>query len=313
MPELDDLEGQISAVEGFLRHEEALLQIDPLDQSALFFADAKRAQLNDLRAQLHREKHARARELLEVRLVGASAKNGSVPLSILARLTGPLNSALASAAHCLATGREPSRSIPQSLINHLDLRLVGIGAGSTRLFISGNTAPDLTGASLLESALIGVFGVLNDDADTFFQAADSIGAKSTRHIASAIGEAANNDLAVEIKWEAPNSTLHSWRSSPTEIKAFRSRIRNLGEPTTSQDTLDGEISKLSDTGSLEVRSHDGARLRVLYSRELFPVVKKYHLGQTVSLNVSKKVFFDRLRRQSVTTYRLADPNVESAT
>ena len=96
--------------------------------------------------------------------------------------------------------------IDERFIRHLDLRLAGLETGSTELVILGNTAPDLSSVSALESALREVFDLLDSGVERFADRVHAIGINAGKPMASFLTRLEFAHIAANLEWKAPDRT-----------------------------------------------------------------------------------------------------------
>lgn len=129
-------------------------------QLTLQQAQARNATLT---AEIIERQRQREQEIIEVRLIGRTATRGTLPLDTLALVSKSLADTLHAVSKYTAAGRSQRRDILPDVKRRLDLRLARVAAGSTRLFVSGQTSPDLFGNSLLNTSLERTFDLLAAD------------------------------------------------------------------------------------------------------------------------------------------------------
>ncbi len=122
-------------------------------------ARAERLLLDIMEAQQQREQ-----EIVEVRLIGKSAVRGTLPLDTLSLVTGSFSDTIQRISRYTVAGQKQTKKVEEEVSRRLDLRLANVTSSSTRLFISGQTRPDLFGYSLLNTALDRTFDLLEAEA-----------------------------------------------------------------------------------------------------------------------------------------------------
>lgn len=92
----------------------------------------------------------REKEILEVRFIGETANNGSLPLLLHASLSKGLAESLITISTKI---RKPKKNAEYVNQTELDLRLANIVSGSTKFILSLEIEPDLFGWSLSQNTL----------------------------------------------------------------------------------------------------------------------------------------------------------------
>ena len=187
---------------------------------------------------------------------------------------------------------------------HLDLRLVGLEIGSTELVILGNTAPDLSVVSALEAALRDVFDLLGSDIDNFADRVHAIGINAGKSMAVFLSRLESAYLAPDLEWHAPDRT-YRWDGRPTEVTGVRALLDEIGEPTTTTESVVSTVNVLSIRNRIEIqRSDAGAKLRLGYHKTLADQVHELRLGDTRLFKVERTTCPFDVSKRKRDTYRL---------
>ncbi|MGH8633591.1 MAG: hypothetical protein ACRET7_05605 [Burkholderiales bacterium] len=306
MDHIARLKEEIARVRDFAMQDEARIAELPADRAAKFFARSSRERLQDLEKKLYLLQAERAREVIEWRLIGNRVENGTVPLNLLARLAGPLNRLISSAAFRIHHADDPHHGVPDDWQRLLDLRLAGIGTGSSRLFITGNVAPDLAGDSPLQDALDAMFDLLGAPNDKFVEHVHDVGAVASRALVEFLRESERESIGIHARWVAPSGQERYWDGRPQEITRVRSLLEQAGDMQESEAELEGTVSLLASTGRIELFSEASpyGKVKVSYNRRNPELVSKLSLYEHVQLAVRRATFFDPIRQRSVDRYSL---------
>ena len=273
---IESIEHELSAIRRFADNERKSVELNPSSRSARFFLQAKEAQVVELESELRRAKDVRRNELLELRISGARVGYGEIPLELLARISSSLETLLVATAHKVFTGEELSTKRTAEIRALLNLRMSGIGAGSTRLFFVGDLTPDMTGESVLETALKGAFGVFNAESEQLGDAVDTVGVRAAKSCKRLLASLASEGLQTNFA-----SQIFDWSASSERAQSLKNELDALGEPNVTEESFSGEVRNLSDTGRLEIRTRDHARLRIKVPKEKYHLLQDLHLGQIV--------------------------------
>ena len=277
---IESIEHELSAIRRFADIERKSVELYPSSRSARFFLQAKETQVVELESELRRAKDVRRNELLELRISGARVGYGEIPLELLARISSSLETLLVATAHKVFTGEELSTKRTAEIRALLNLRMSGIGAGSTRLFFVGDLTPDMTGESVLETALKGAFGVFNAESEQLGDAVDTVGVRAAKSCKRLLASLASEGLQTNFVWRSA-SQIFDWSASSERAQSLKNELDALGEPNVTEESVSGEVRNLSDTGRLEIRTRDHARLRIKVPKEKYHLLQNLHLGQIV--------------------------------
>ena len=242
-------------------HEAAVSRSDRPNIESVFLASTKKIR-TDLQKRLRIAKAERAHEVIRLRLDGIYLATGTLPLRILANFITPFNAVLErSAWRFWNRGGDVSR-IDKKFMRHLDLRLAALETGSTQLVIIGNTAPDLSGVSALESALRDIFELLGSDIETFADRVHAIGISAGKSLAEFLARLESEYTTVDIEWQAVDKT-YRWDGHPPELARVRTLLDEIGEPSTTTERFLGTVNLLSVRNRMEIQHHGtGEKLRV---------------------------------------------------
>ncbi len=235
-------------------------------------------------------------ELLDVRLIGPKA-NGSIALDTFIETIGPLSKSWKFAAHRLRYGKEAIRRVGDDVISALNLKLAGLASGSTHVHITGNAAPDLTGDSLLQSTLLQIFRLLNSDHLDFYDAVDAVGGKSAHQLGIFMRGLDRAGLAVQVSWLS-NHGRYQWEGRPDEITRVRALLDTVNEPEKFNETIEGSVAGITDTGRLAIRTPDGKML-IRFPMTLTEEVQKLKIASHARINVETLKYWDSVDKKDI--------------
>lgn len=269
------------------------------DPSNFFLAIAAKSQrdgaIETTRAAALEEIEA-AGELVDLRLIGPRA-DGSVPLDAFVSVVQPFSHALKLAAHRLRHGREAMRRVGEDISSALNLKLAGLAYGSTRILVTGNAQPDLTGESLLQATLTQIFGLLNSKNDEFFEAVDAVGGRAASELGAFVKAIDTAGFAAQFRWLSPRGQA-IWDGRPDEITRVRALLATVSEPTKSIETLVGKVACITDTGRLELRTENG-KTTVRFPLKLTDQVRRLSITEIARLEVETSVYWDAVQRREI--------------
>lgn len=251
-------------------------------------------------------KGMQAAQALEWRLIGEKTKGGAVPLSLLARLSDPLNKLLLRAAYFARNNEEPEFGTGDVFANEINLKLAGIAEGSARLFIVGNTTPDLTGSTALVDGIDHLFSTLNSgqNASDFYNSLDVLGEMASEALRDVLYAIEKEECSVEVNWHA-NGLAKKKMISFLEVIHIRALLENIKDPEIIEESIKGSVSLLSATGRIQILFETGEKVNIKFRpKTQGDFVSSMRLGQVVELPVSVTVFRDPVSNSEMRKYRL---------
>lgn len=250
----------------------------------------------DVQRQLALAEAEEAGELIDVRLIGPRA-NGSISLDWFIAAMGPLSKAWKLAAHRLRYGHDASRGVGSDVVNALNLKLAGLAYGSTRIFVTGNAMPDMTGDSLLQATLTQTFRLLNSNHEDFYDAVDAIGGKSAHQLGEFMKSLDDAGLAAQFTWQAPKGRQF-WEGRPDEITRLRALLDTLREPERYEEILEGRVAGITDTGRLDLRTDDG-KISIRFPLKLTDQVQRLTITSVTKVKVQTAMYWDSVEKKEI--------------
>lgn len=249
-----------------------------------------------VRHQLLIEEAEEAGELVDLRLIGPRA-NGSISLDWFIAAMEPLSKAWKLAAHRLRYGNEASRGVGSDVISALNLKLAGLGHGSTRIFVTGNALPDLTGESLLQATLTQTFRLLNAEQDDFYDAVDAIGGKAAHQLSEFMRVLDGSGMAAQFAWQSPRGRSF-WEGNPDEITRIRSLLDTIREPERYEEYLEGRVAGITDTGRLDIRTDNG-KVSIRFPLRLTDQVQRLTITSSARIKVETAKYWDSVEKKDI--------------
>lgn len=239
---------------------------------------AERAEL--LRRDIIQAQQQREKEVIELRLIGPSAIHGTLPLDTLARITGDFSDTIQRISRYTLVGDKTSKKLAGEVSQRLDLRLASVAAGSTRLFISGQTSPDLFGYSLLNTALDRTFDLLEADAPAaLLDKVPTVGHHSIVALKRYLKGLHDCGLETEMRWDTPAHTFRTWRGDKLRLVSLTKMLGRVETEAPVTLPFTGTIISLSLKGVMEVADDKRGPLFVHYIEALLPAIQRVHVGQ----------------------------------
>lgn len=285
------LEKQISSAENALDAGSRATPVGRLSAASI------EHHLNELRAELRCALEERELEVLDLGLniPQEPAKDSSLPLGLL----GDISTHLANTIHYIARFEERGTfggQIPDEIRSTMDLRLASIQAGgSTHLWITGQTAPDLFGHSLLAESLKTTFEILSsEDPVALIDAASEAGPRSVSSLASLLRSVQRADAGLSLKWESPSGATRRWTGDSAAINRLAESLAALEELPGERIEEVGEIVTLSSRRHFELMvPGEPSPLTARVSQEAKDHLEDFHVGQKVAATLNRKVFKSR--------------------
>lgn len=303
--ELQQIRRRAQDVRTMISDKEAHLRTKPSDFAIKLTLSSLRTHLEDLTRQLILLEAGTERKLVELRLIGNQVTDGTIAIGLLAKLAGPLADVLHSTAYRLRYQNTDKPNAKDHIQKLMDVRLAGLGEGSTRLYLTGNVTPDLAGDSLFDTAMRQFFALLNAGLEDFFEAVHAMGPEAARAAENLLRAMESEEVSAELTWTSPDSQIYQWEGRSDRIVQLRSLLEQTEERQTEIIELRGSISLLSDTARMEIRQDGQSRAtRIRYRKDQLHLIAGLTVGQRVVLEVEHTSFLDKSEQRVVDQYRL---------
>jgi hypothetical protein len=299
---IDFLKRHAQTLSEFAAATDARVSMNPADQWLAIAANNQRQAASDAMQTLAVAYAQEAGELMDLRFIGPRA-NGSISLDAFIKIADPLSKAWKAAAYRIRHGLSEGR-VGREIEDILNLKLAGIAGGSTRVLVTGNTATDLSGESLLQSTLQQTFRLLTAKNDEFYDAVDAVGGKAAHYFGDAMREISCAGMSAEFTWHSL-AGKHTWQGSSDEIKRIRTLLAAVAEPVTYTENISGSVSGITDTGKLELRTSEG-KVMVRFPLDLTEKVQHLSIAKLTSLHVSTTKYRDTIAKRDVFRRLLID-------
>ena len=301
--EIPELEAELARVNGMVDEDEVKV-VKSEEPSARIFLSSTRKIRSDLQRLLRVAKAERAHEVIRLRLHGVHSTTGAVPLRALIKFVQPLNAVLEQSAWRIWDRTGDSARVDERFVRELDLRLAAIAAGSTELVILGNTAPDLTGVSALESALRDIFDLLTSEVESFADRVHAIGIGAGRSLSKFLTSLERENVTAHLEWTGPDRS-HRWDGCRSEVVRVRALLDEIGEPVTTRERFVATVNVISVRNRVEIQLSDtDAKLHVAYHRSLAENVHELRLGEKRVFEIEKTVYPFVVSNRKRDAYRL---------
>lgn len=303
MSAISNLEARLDEAARMLQDREQSRHPDALGFLGQLSTQSLRAHVQDLQRQLREAKQERAVEVLQVRLLGNIARDGTIPLYLLSHLSAKIADALHAASQKMKSGRRVQRISP-NIVELLNLRLADLAPGSTRLFITGDVAPDLFGFSLLESSLDEVFRLFRaEDESELASAVSIVGIRSARDIRDFLTTVKTAELELELSWSAADATTRRWNGTYDSISKLSRSLGNFKVVEPTQLRITGEVVTLSSRGRFEIYA-DGKMYAGTFPADILPQIAGIHIGEHVSASLERTIVINTVTHVQKDTFTL---------
>lgn len=283
-------------------------QSDPSDFAKSLAASSLDSHVDELSSLLAAEEFRPVIELVDFRIEAPGLEQGAMPLGLLAKATNEIRKMIGHAALRLSEGGLRRYRVPNELYEFLNLRLVGILPGSSRLLVAADSHRDLFDDGIAKQALERIFAVLysGGEGQNFLEAIAELGVSSTRQLKNFLHLLRDNGAEIDVVWKYSGQEAASWHGSSDAISAVMTAL-DLTELTETDDIdLEGVIELLSKRERINLKLPSGEGIRILYPRRLLPQVSELHLDQRVMLKCRVIQTSNPNTGQSTTSYELLE-------
>ncbi|WP_373514237.1 hypothetical protein [Persicitalea sp.] len=273
-----------------LAEQESRLAEKPTSRFRQMLVYSTRARIDELTRELVEEKELRALEVIEIRLIGEKAHFGSLPMQLVGQLTASFEEMLVQVGRFVKHGSKGQDSL-QSIRGLLDVRLNRISSGSTRLFVTAKTSPDLFGDSLAEECIQRTFNLLKvESANELTERAGEIGKGGVQNLNRFLKTLHESDLEASLNWQTPFDTTLEWEGTRERIGLLQHSLDNIIEEEAIEISFQGEVLMESIRGQarFEVKDYSSGQIfKGFVSQEVLPELLALHVGETCKGVVSK--------------------------
>lgn len=277
MLDIARIESLLSMARQTLAERQAHLAAQPDSFGWQCAVEAAQAQTDDLTRQLVAAMTQREIELVEIRLVGKVAHFGSLPMNVLGRISTAFEAVLVQAGHTIRQKKETVQAI-RSLF---DMRLKSIAPGSTRLFITVQTSPDLFGNSLAETCLKEAFGLLAvESASDAQNRVKQFGREGTRNLSKLLKTLDEYHLEAHLNWQSPTDTLFEWKGKLARIRQLSQTFDTIVANEAEEIMVEGIVYTESIRKRFEIQDTTGHIYPGTVPEELMSSLTALHVGES---------------------------------
>src|SRR6185312_405548 len=263
-----------------------------------------RQHLDELRGQLTEELTLRGKEIIEIGI--DEPEPGTIPLHLLAKIADNYGQAVQKAARYRRHGtfRGP---VPQEITDSLDLRLAALKGGSTHLYITGRTAPDLFGNSLIEDSLRETFAVLQaSSSESLTDAVSAVGYSSAAAIKRLLREVARSGLALEIKWRTPSEQEIHWQGDPLVMGRLADSLDAFSKSEPGEVEIEGKVITVSLREHFVIERDSGESYSAVVAEQAMPQVESTTPGTMARATLIKNAIKNKVTGREKVSYTLVN-------
>lgn len=284
-----------------------LLNEKPNDLSLSLTIKSIQSQIEELQTELYHENLKREKEIVQLRLKGRIAKYGTFPLHKVGGITTSFSKAIFQSSRYFQFGKKGGAKIERIIGETIDLRLEGIGSGSTIFYLSARTSPDLFGSSVIQNSLENTFELLNSaSSNEIIDNITFVGSQSIKYFSNFFEELNDGDLELEMTWHTPNETVKIWNGTKEKILELYNTLNNINLSEPEQIAFTGEIITLSLKGRFEILSNERERFYGTYPHEMTELMKQFHIGDLCTGTILKTTIFNPATGKEKYEYVLRD-------
>lgn len=282
----------------------ARLAENPGDRMAKLLAHNREQAIADLHAEQRLNEARKAGELVELRLHGPRVDRGAIPMDAFLKVTTPLMKALRAIAERQRFGTVTlNTKFKRLTADSLNIKLAGIGVGSTRLMLTGNGVADTLGQSLLHLTLGRMLNLLNAPNESFFDAVDTVGVSGARALGEFAGAVESAGMAAELTWPFGDTPLH-WEGRPDELVRIKTMLQTIEQPAETEMDIEGEVAGILDTGRLQLRVQDLGKVNIKFSLDKTHLAQQLVIRKMARLRVLHSTYWDPVKQAEVAKYHL---------
>ena len=307
MASIKKITDNISQLSAVVEEYSIALNKEPENFSLKITIDNLKSQIDDLQNQLYQENLKREKEIVQLRFKGKVARFGTFPLALVGGLTNSFSNAVFNTSKYFQFGNKGGVKIDTIINETIDLRLEGLGRGSTIFYLSAKTSPDLFGNSVIQSSLDNVFDLLNSQSpEQIIDNISIVGSRSIKYYSDFFEELNKDDLELDLTWHTPNETVKSWDGTKEKILSLYNTLNSIKLSEPEEINFEGEIITLSLKGRFEIFSTDKERFYGTFPNELIEQIKQLHVGDFCKGTILKTIIFNAATGKEKYEYLLRD-------
>lgn len=293
MPSIKKIQESIQELSTFVGKYASLLKAEPANISHKLTLQSLESKIAQLQHQLYQENLKREKEIVQLRFKGRIAESGTFPLSLVGGLTNSFSNAVFNTSKYFQFGNKGGVKIDHIINESIDLRLEGLGRGSTIFYLSAKTSPDLFGNSVIQNSLDNVFELLNsENPEQIIENISIVGSRSIKYYSDFFDELNKDGLELDLTWHTPNETIKNWDGTKEKILSLYNTLNSIILSEPEEISFKGEVITLSLKGKFEIFSKGKKRFYGTFPNELTELIKQLHLGDFCKGVILKTIIFN---------------------
>jgi hypothetical protein len=297
-----------------LAHHQAELEKHPDSFASRLMVKSATSRVEELTKRLVEQKEERGFELVEIRLIGEAAQNGSLPMHMIGQLSTSFEETLVEIGKYAKYGTKKKKGVFTETRNLLGVRLKSLGSGSTRLFISIDTKPDMFGSSLSEICISRTFEVLHSkNPEDLIETSGIVGKPALRIINRFLKSLLDFKLEADLSWFTPLDTDLTWKGDKQWIQQLHDTLTELTETEPVELTIEGELitQSLKGQGKFELVSENGLTIMGTVPYDVLAYFVQVRIGSYCRVKVIQTVITNPHSGKSKSFYELREIEVIS--
>jgi hypothetical protein len=161
-----------------------------------------------------------------LRLIADKFSDGSAPLELISKLSDRFMHVVGYAALRLIRGGSSKKRIPRRLYQDLDLRLLGLLPGSSRMVISANSNRDFFDDGMAKGSLERIFRLLltNGEGSEFMEAVTDLGPQSSVWLRKLLDLIIRECADFEMLWRYHGDIMFNWKANQRILSALSAAL-----------------------------------------------------------------------------------------
>lgn len=308
MDTISDLQENINYLQKQVEELENLLKSEPDNFASKIQIENFKSEILNLQSYLYRQNIKRNKEIIALRLIGNIAKDGTFPLGSVGGITDSFSNAMYKTSQFLQYGKKGGKKIETQLKNNLDIRLEGLGVGSTIFYISAKTSPDIFGNSLIQSSLENTFELFSSNNESeLIDNIEKVGVRSSKYFSKFLDELVEDNLEVEISWDSPDYETKKWIGNKSIILMFHNTFKSIIISEPEVLNLEVEIITLSLKNKIEViDKYTGHNYLIKYPNSIVTQIKQLHVSEMCKIIFSKTSIKNTISQNEKFEYNLLE-------
>jgi hypothetical protein len=305
MYSITKLEEMIKMSEDTLLRYERDLTTNPSSLFAKGMVKNTREQLDEFRGNLIFEKRLREKEVVELRFKGSKAQAGRLPLELLGTFAKQFSEALIEAGKHFQFGASSKRGGADLIRKSTEITFERLVPGSTRVFVTGTTNPDLFGNSIFEQSMHSVMALLSaEESDQIMIGAGNVGGSGVKKLNQLLQSTMKGDLEMDIRWTTPEQNTIQWNGNTQALQRLSQTISKITEGIPDKVVITGKLISQSLKGKLEVEGSDKTFYRISFPNALLDSVRAHQIGDLCTMQLTKRIIKNSVTGEEKVNYEL---------